>query len=101
MPSETGQNGTERCAETHAALGSQYDIVVNLQGDAPLTPAWFIEDLGAGGASWDLERYLHEGVETIANDGLSVGGDKSVDGREADEGARGRARAWGFGPQCR
>jgi len=25
-----------------------FDIVVNLQGDAPLTPAWFVEDLVAG-----------------------------------------------------
>jgi len=29
-------------------LGGDYDIVVNLQGDAPLTPAWFIEDLVCG-----------------------------------------------------
>ncbi|MGL4308899.1 MAG: 3-deoxy-manno-octulosonate cytidylyltransferase family protein [Paracoccaceae bacterium] len=48
MTSTTCQNGTERCAETHAALGGGYAIVVNLQGDAPLTPAWFIENLVAG-----------------------------------------------------
>lgn len=41
-------NGTERCAEAHEKLGKAYDIVVNLQGDAPLTPAWFIEDLVSG-----------------------------------------------------
>ncbi|WP_238367561.1 3-deoxy-manno-octulosonate cytidylyltransferase [Mesobacterium pallidum] len=45
MTSEACENGTERCAEAHANLGSGYDIVVNLQGDAPLTPAWFVEDL--------------------------------------------------------
>ncbi|MEY1557020.1 3-deoxy-manno-octulosonate cytidylyltransferase [Yoonia sp. R2331] len=45
MTSEDCQNGTERCAEALDALGGGYDIVVNLQGDAPLTPAWFIEDL--------------------------------------------------------
>lgn len=45
MTSETCQNGTERCAEALDALGGGYEIVVNLQGDAPLTPAWFIEDL--------------------------------------------------------
>ena len=45
MTSENCANGTERCAETHEALGAGFDIVVNLQGDAPLTPAWFIEDL--------------------------------------------------------
>lgn len=45
MTSEDCQNGTERCAEALANLGGDYDIVVNLQGDAPLTPAWFVEDL--------------------------------------------------------
>jgi len=48
MTSETCANGTERCAEAHAALGGGYEIVVNLQGDAPLTPPWFIADLVAG-----------------------------------------------------
>ena len=48
MTSEDCQNGTERCAEAFDALGGEFDIVVNLQGDAPLTPAWFIEDLVAG-----------------------------------------------------
>jgi len=48
MTSETCANGTERCAEALEVLGGAYDIVVNLQGDAPLTPAWFIEDLVAG-----------------------------------------------------
>ncbi|MGB7242210.1 MAG: manno-octulosonate cytidylyltransferase [Sulfitobacter sp.] len=48
MTSETCANGTERCAEVHAALGGAYDFVVNLQGDAPLTPHWFVEDLVAG-----------------------------------------------------
>lgn len=48
MTSPDCANGTERCAQTHALLGDGYDIVVNLQGDAPLTPHWFIEDLVAG-----------------------------------------------------
>lgn len=48
MTSSTCVNGTERCAETIANLGQSFDIVVNLQGDAPLTPAWFIEDLVKG-----------------------------------------------------
>jgi 3-deoxy-manno-octulosonate cytidylyltransferase (CMP-KDO synthetase) len=39
------KNGTERCAETSKILLDQYDIVVNLQGDAPLTPHWFIDAL--------------------------------------------------------
>lgn len=48
MTSETCRNGTERCAEALANLGGGYDIVVNLQGDAPLTPKWFVEDLVSG-----------------------------------------------------
>jgi 3-deoxy-manno-octulosonate cytidylyltransferase (CMP-KDO synthetase) len=48
MTSEACANGTERCAEAHAALGGGFEIVVNLQGDAPLTPHWFIEDLVQG-----------------------------------------------------
>ena len=48
MTSENCANGTERCAEAHAALGGGYDIVVNLQGDAPLTPHWFVESLVQG-----------------------------------------------------
>ncbi|WP_435164997.1 3-deoxy-manno-octulosonate cytidylyltransferase [Falsirhodobacter sp. 1013] len=47
MTSVSCRNGTERCAEVAAKLPG-HDIVVNLQGDAPLTPAWFIEDLVAG-----------------------------------------------------
>ncbi len=48
MTSSTCGNGTERCAEALQKLDDGYDIVVNLQGDAPLTPAWFVEDLIAG-----------------------------------------------------
>ena len=48
MTSSDCVNGTERCAEAHAALGGEYDVIVNLQGDAPLTPPWFVEDLIAG-----------------------------------------------------
>ncbi|MEM6657871.1 MAG: manno-octulosonate cytidylyltransferase [Pseudomonadota bacterium] len=48
MTSEACRNGTERCAEAHDALGGGYEIVVNLQGDAPLTPHWFVEDLIVG-----------------------------------------------------
>ena len=47
MTSPDCQNGTERCAEVARHLAG-FDVVVNLQGDAPLTPAWFIEELVAG-----------------------------------------------------
>ena len=46
MTSTQAQNGTERCAEVAATMGG-YDLIVNLQGDAPLTPPWFIADLVA------------------------------------------------------
>lgn len=45
MTSPNARNGTERCAETHHLLGGAFEIVVNLQGDAPLTPPWFVEAL--------------------------------------------------------
>lgn len=48
MTSSSCENGTERCSEALDALGGGYEIVVNLQGDAPLTPAWFVEELVAG-----------------------------------------------------
>ncbi len=47
MTSPACQNGTERCAEVATRLPG-FEMVVNLQGDAPLTPAWFVEDLIAG-----------------------------------------------------
>lgn len=48
MTSPDCANGTERCAEAAARLGGDFEIVVNLQGDAPLTPAWFVADLVTG-----------------------------------------------------
>ena len=48
MTSSGCRNGTERVAEAHAALGGGFEVVVNFQGDAPLTPPWFVPDLVAG-----------------------------------------------------
>ena len=45
MTSSDCVNGTERCSEAVEVMGESFDIVVNLQGDAPLTPSWFVEDL--------------------------------------------------------
>lgn len=45
MTSETCANGTERCADALQYLNHVPDLIVNLQGDAPLTPPWFIKDL--------------------------------------------------------
>jgi 3-deoxy-manno-octulosonate cytidylyltransferase (CMP-KDO synthetase) len=54
MTAATCANGTERCADALARLGVAAEIVVNLQGDAPLTPPWFVEA---------LVRALHDAPE--------------------------------------
>lgn len=48
MTSPDCANGTERCADALQEMDQSYEIVVNLQGDAPLTPHWFVEDLIVG-----------------------------------------------------
>ena len=45
MTGEACRNGTERCAEAVSQLPEDTDLVVNLQGDAPLTPVWFLTAL--------------------------------------------------------
>ena len=45
MTSKSCKNGTERCAEAVEKMSANPDIVINFQGDAPLTPPWFIEAL--------------------------------------------------------
>ncbi|HPG21617.1 MAG TPA: manno-octulosonate cytidylyltransferase [Amaricoccus sp.] len=45
MTPDSCRNGTERCAVVAAELGGAHEIVVNLQGDAPLTPPWFVSAL--------------------------------------------------------
>ena len=52
MTSESCRNGTERCAEALTQL-DEPDIVVNVQGDAPLTPPWFVTALIDGLAESD------------------------------------------------
>ena len=49
-------NGTERCAAALDVMGWEPDLVVNLQGDAPLTPAWFVSDLIAG---FEKDPFVH------------------------------------------
>ena len=48
MTSDQCANGTERCADALPHFDEAPEIVVNLQGDAPLTPPWFVEELIAG-----------------------------------------------------
>jgi 3-deoxy-manno-octulosonate cytidylyltransferase (CMP-KDO synthetase) len=47
MTSPQCRNGTERCADALARLGDEFEIIVNLQGDAPLTPGAIVSDLVA------------------------------------------------------
>lgn len=51
MTSEQCENGTARCADALAQLEEQPDLVINFQGDAPLTPPWFVEELIAAMAA--------------------------------------------------
>ena len=39
----TCRNGTERCFAAVKGFAAPGDVIVNLQGDAPLTPPWVIE----------------------------------------------------------
>ncbi len=45
MTPDTCRNGTERCAAALDALGERPDLVINLQGDAPLTPPGLVSAL--------------------------------------------------------
>ncbi|MFO6465308.1 3-deoxy-manno-octulosonate cytidylyltransferase [Jannaschia sp. KMU-145] len=56
MTSPDAANGTERCAEALAEVDA--DLIVNLQGDAPLTPPWFVEAL--------IERMATDGDAAVA-----------------------------------
>lgn len=71
MTSPDCQNGTERCAEAHAVLGGGYGMVVNLQGDAPLTPHWFVEDLIAG---LDADSGAQVATPVLRCDGRALNG---------------------------
>ena len=45
MTSSQCRNGTERCAEAIDNAKLDADLIINFQGDAPLTPPWFFESL--------------------------------------------------------
>jgi 3-deoxy-manno-octulosonate cytidylyltransferase (CMP-KDO synthetase) len=47
MTPDTCRNGTERCFEAVKAFAAPGDVIVNLQGDAPLTPPWVIDAAAA------------------------------------------------------
>lgn len=47
MTPESCRNGTERVFEAVKATAAPEDVILNLQGDAPLTPPWVIEAVAA------------------------------------------------------
>ncbi len=47
MTPEHCRNGTERCFEAVKDFAKADDVIVNLQGDAPLTPPWVIDAAAA------------------------------------------------------
>lgn len=71
MTSETCRNGTERVAEALEKSGLSPEIIVNLQGDAPLTPPHFVSQLiAAMRANPDCAMatpYLRCDGETVKN----------------------------------
>ncbi|MGB1209052.1 MAG: 3-deoxy-manno-octulosonate cytidylyltransferase [Paracoccaceae bacterium] len=92
MTAESCENGTARCADALTRGGlEEADLIVNLQGDAPLTPAWFVEDLIAAMKArpdmdvatpvvrCDAETYTHFREDRAAD---RVGGTTAVFDRE-------------------
>lgn len=71
MTPSTCANGTERCAAAHGTLGGDFDIIVNLQGDAPLTPPWFIQELIAG---LDADPVAQVATPVLRCDGRALNG---------------------------
>ncbi len=70
MTSSDARNGTERCAEAIVTGGLDADLVVNLQGDALLTPPWFIEDLMA---AMDRDALAEVATPVLRCDALTYG----------------------------
>jgi len=75
MTSERPRNGTERCAEALDLLPDAPDVVVNLQGDAPLTPPHYVEALiaamsesGAAEMSTPVLKTEAEHLEALQDD---------------------------------
>ncbi len=91
MTSSDCRNGTERCAEALEQLG-HLDIVVNVQGDSPLTPPWFVTALVDGLAASDADvatpvlRCDARAHARLREDRAAgrVGGTTAVFGRDGD-----------------
>ena len=79
MTSNACRNGSERIAEAIATLGIDRQLIVNFQGDAPLTPPWFVEALaetilddGSVSVATPVMPFAADEVDRVARD-LSAG----------------------------
>lgn len=80
MTDEACANGTERCADAIARLGDVADVIVNLQGDAPLSPAHIVHDL--------VRRLTTDGAVTMTTPAVRCS--RSVYAHLAEDAANGR-----------
>lgn len=88
------RNGTERCAEAAATLGLEDQIVVNLQGDAPLTPAFVVPALVAALAGRPGDAMATPALRTSPTTYAHLAGDAAagrVGGTTVVSNASGRA----------
>ena len=79
MTSGECRNGTERCAEAVAQL-HQPDLVINLQGDALLTPASFVEAL--------IARFERDADALVATPAMRLRGEEVHALRREEAGGR-------------
>lgn len=91
MTSDACENGTLRCADALERAELDADLIVNLQGDAPLTPPWFVDrliekmaacpdvDVATPVVRCDSESYAHFIADRKAG---RVGGTTAVFGAE-------------------
>lgn len=78
MTSDKCRNGTERCAEALADLPADLDIVVNLQGDAPLTPGFIVTELVAALAADPAAAMATAGLRCSASTYAHLVGDQAA-----------------------
>lgn len=78
MTPDSCRNGTERCAAALEVLGDVAPIIVNLQGDAPLTPAFVVQDLVTALAADPASAMATPAVECSASLYEHLVGDQRV-----------------------
>jgi len=78
MTSDRCRNGTERCAEAVASLPADLDVIVNLQGDAPLTPGFIVTELVAALAADPAAAMATPGLRCSASTYAHLVGDQAA-----------------------